>query len=133
MARSALVKFAAIVLLGVGCAPEKKVQFDIMVINTREEELRCVIYRQEELLRRPDSTPILTPTKLTLDFAPSTDGSPESLRLRVRAVDVDPAGNTVIRGLLAGEVSEYREDSRDVRPTDSRRQVFILPRRPAGG
>ena len=132
MARFAVLRNTALLCVAVGCAAERKLDFQISGVNTGEQELRCVIYLQEEIQRYPDGREILTPTKLQLKFEPTPDGSPESIRMRVRAVDVDPSGK-VTRGLLPGEQSDYREDSRDIYPTDARRQLFILPRRPAGG
>jgi hypothetical protein len=117
-------------LLCVSCSGPRIVEFRVLAINTEEEEVPCVVVRDEQVaVDHATNQPLVTPKQVPVTFAslPSGGEGYESVKLGVRAVVVDSSGN-IVGGLEEGEASPYVEDSRFVRDGDAKIQLFILRR-----
>ena len=112
------------------CAAPPEKQFYINAIDTLNKELRCVILKDNQVLRNKDTNePILTPSNIPLLFKPSSEevGGFEAQKIKVRAVVLSPEGK-ILRGIQKTEESPYYEEERFIYPNDPRRQLFILRR-----
>jgi hypothetical protein len=118
----------ALFLLSCSAPPEK--QFSINAIDTKRKEIRCVILKDNQVLRdKATNEPILTPSNIPISFKPAADEPTgfEPQKLKVRAVVLSPEGK-ILRGIQKADESPYFEEERFIQPNDARIQLFILRR-----
>lgn len=117
-------------LLCASCSGPYIAEFRVRSINTDEEEIPCVVFRDEQLVvDETTNAPVLTPAQLKIAFPPRRDGGDgyQSVKLGVRAVELDAEGK-VVGDLTEEEASPYVEDSRFVHDDDAPTQLFVLRR-----
>jgi hypothetical protein len=112
------------------CAAPPDKQFYISAIDNQQKELRCVILKDNQVLRdKATNEPILTPSSIPINFKPSPEEPTgfEPQKLKIRAVVLSPEGK-ILRGIQKADESPYYEEERFIQPNDARRQLFILRR-----
>lgn|ERR1041385_4312128 len=121
MLRNTVLAAPAALLL-IGCVQTSQKDFYISAIDTEENKVPCVVMKDDNFYLDEKNEPVLTPATVKVKF-----GGADSVRLGVRAVQVDNDGK-VVGGLREGEVSPFKEDWRAVRPEDAKNQLFVLLR-----
>jgi hypothetical protein len=119
---------SALVFLSISCGPIQR-QFYVNALDTQETEISCVILVNDEILPSAEE-PFLTPHTIDLTFNKKRDGSDyESIKLDVRAVELDSDGK-IVRGIREGEASPYLGEPRYLYCNDAGKQLFFLRKNP---
>ena len=106
------------------CASQKFVEFDVDARDNRNQPIECAVFINKARHNDSGGQPLLTPTKLRIEFQEKSDGTGfEPVELVLKSVR--RSGNALV-GLKPDEAQPWlMGDPRMVFPADSKRQLFI--------
>jgi hypothetical protein len=116
-----------LVLSCLSCSSVRQAEFYIEAVNTKEEQVPCVVFIDDEVVAGPDSKPVVTPAAVQVVF--ERGGAPlDKVKVAARAVKRSRDGSVDAECLRDAKASPYIEDARCVYPNDVRKQLFVLRR-----
>jgi hypothetical protein len=111
-----------------GATPVTRIHVDA-IANQDEEPVPCAILVNQVLLTDASGEPIHTPATIPVTFEKDPSGAYPFLPATIGVVSlVDDRGKLRLPNDAASEAPKYRYAERQMRPSDSKKQLFILLR-----